>query len=122
MWSATRAQKTLYPVPQSSPIKYRLPTRSTRTKVATYDVTVLVGTAIHTPKKYLNKPHKNGTGGPVGGVAQRDGSSHWTEKTCEAGVGKASFADQAEEQLLAEAAHAAHRQTLSPAVDFHTER
>jgi palmitoyltransferase ZDHHC9/14/18 len=89
--------------------KYRLPDRCTRTKVATYNLVVLAGTAIHTPKKFRNKHSKLGTRGNAKPVVQREHSTSLTNITRTVRAEQTDYDDQAEAQLLAEAAHAAQR-------------
>jgi palmitoyltransferase ZDHHC9/14/18 len=99
--------KALPTVQHQSSSQHSLPARVTCTKVTTYNLVVLAGTANHTPKKYRNKHHKLSTRSIAKPVIQRDCSSFWANDTQETGRGQTDFDEQAEAQLLVEAAHAA---------------
>jgi palmitoyltransferase ZDHHC9/14/18 len=99
----------------------RRPARSSRKSVATYNVQILAGTAIHTPTKYLEKHHKNVVHGSLEDVAKKDNATPAKKKTPRSKSEAADMNDPVEEQLAAEAAQAARRRTSSRVTDLRKE-
>lgn len=98
----------------------RRPARSSRNSVATYNVQILAGTAIHTPTKYLEKHHKNVVHGSLEEIALREklAAASAKKKTPRQLKMEPVDSDPVEEQLAAEAAQAARRRTSSRVTDL----
>jgi palmitoyltransferase ZDHHC9/14/18 len=108
--------------PQDVPLSDgRRSARSSRNSVATYNVQILAGTAIHTPTKYLEKHHKNVLHGALESPVSADDLTPAKKRAYKLKQGLAAAEDPAEEQLAAEAAQAARRRTSSRVTDLRKE-
>ncbi|KAF2205891.1 hypothetical protein GQ43DRAFT_467746 [Delitschia confertaspora ATCC 74209] len=85
-------------------------------KVATYNVQILAGTAIHTPTKYLQKHHGNvyrgGSQGAVAAAAGANNTEVQEERSAEP-QGTRESIDPVEQQIANEIAQDAHRRKSS---------
>ncbi|USP82662.1 hypothetical protein yc1106_09936 [Curvularia clavata] len=120
----------------------RRPARSSRKSVATYNVQILAGTAIHTPTKYLERHHKTVVHGSLDEIIKNeplppkrkytkrksvaaDGSDLAEKQSSSKYLKRKSVAvdgsDQAEEQLASETSLAAQRRTSSRVTDLRKE-
>jgi palmitoyltransferase ZDHHC9/14/18 len=96
--------------------------RSSRKSVATYNVQILAGTAIHTPTKYLEKHHKNVLHGSIDSPTdEKDDSTPAKKRVTKAKLASANVEDPVEQQLVSEAAQAARRRTSSRVTDLRKE-
>lgn len=95
--------------------------RSSRKSVATYNVQILAGTAIHTPTKYLEKHHKNVLHGSIESPTYKDDSTPAKKRVTKAKLASADLEDPVEQQLVSEAAQAARRRTSSRVTDLRKE-
>ncbi|KAH5170372.1 hypothetical protein HBI38_009850 [Parastagonospora nodorum] len=96
--------------------------RSSRKSVATYNVQILAGTAIHTPTKYLEKHHKNVLHGSIDSPTDdKDDSTPAKKRVMKAKLASTSVEDPVEQQLVSEAAQAARRRTSSRVTDLRKE-
>ncbi|KAI4956324.1 hypothetical protein J4E91_000535 [Alternaria rosae] len=102
-------------------IEARRPARSSRKSVATYNVQILAGTAIHTPTKYLEKHHKNVVHGSLEELARKEKATPMRKKMLKRKSEMTDASDQVEDQLAAEAAQAARRRTSSRVTDLRKE-
>jgi palmitoyltransferase ZDHHC9/14/18 len=108
--------------PQDVPLSDgRRSARSSRNSVATYNVQILAGTAIHTPTKYLEKHHKNVLHGALESPVSADDLTPAKKRAYKVRQGLAAAEDPVEEQLAAEAAQAARRRTSSRVTDLRKE-
>ena len=96
----------------------RRPARSSRKSVATYNVQILAGTAIHTPTKYLEKHHKNVVHGSLEEIALKEKIASAKKKTPRTPKAQPADDDPVEEQLAAEAAQAVRRRTSARVTDL----
>jgi palmitoyltransferase ZDHHC9/14/18 len=103
------------------PTEGRRSARSSRKSVATYNVQILAGTAIHTPTKYLEKHHKNVVHGSLEALAKKENLASAKKKGCRPRTAPTAIDDLVEEQLAAEAAQATRRRTSSRMTDLRKE-
>lgn len=115
------AQGTPQPTPEAQSSEGRRSARSSRKSVATYNVQILAGTAIHTPTKYLEKHHKSVLHGDLEAIAPREAPASAKKKTHKLKSASSQAEDAVEEQLAAEAAQAARRRTSSRVTDLRKE-
>jgi palmitoyltransferase ZDHHC9/14/18 len=115
------APDTPHPPSDVPPSDGRRSARSSRKSVATYNVQILAGTAIHTPTKYLEKHHKNVLHGSIESPVGKDDLTPARIRAVKAKTGSADIEDPVEEQLVAEAAQAARRRTSSRVTDLRKE-
>lgn len=93
--------------------------RSSRGSVTTYNVSILAGTAIHTPTKYLEKHHKNVLHGPLEAVLKANSDTPPKRRAIK--LEPEDISDPAEAQLAIEAAQAAQRRKSARGVDLRKE-
>jgi palmitoyltransferase ZDHHC9/14/18 len=115
------APGTPHALPELPASEGRRSARSSRKSVATYNVQILAGTAIHTPTKYLEKHHKNVLHGDLEAAAAQDDLTPAKKRALKSKAGSADVDDPVEEQLAAEAAQAARRRTSSRVTDLRKE-
>lgn len=101
------------PAPDAANSASRRPSRSSRKSVATYNVQILAGTAIHTPTKYLEKHHKNVLHGSLEALAPATPATTPKKRPYRIKAESATSSDPAEQQLAVETAQAAQRRTSS---------
>jgi palmitoyltransferase ZDHHC9/14/18 len=89
----------------------RRPTRSSRKSVATYNLQILAGTAIHTPTKYLETHHKKVLHGSLEDAVKTSPAATPTKRAPRFKQSPGDSSDAAEQQLVTEVAQAAQRRS-----------